>query len=227
MLIRNETKSGFETRLGVINSLVTIGGYEGDKRYFRPDAHVLAHDGEVFINMRYPTLSTVDKPLAVNGRVEAVCDNKRFGYHTINNGELEFDVLFTSQPAPELVFELTHTDSITWTKQIITPEEWANGNRYDRPDAEGSWVAYMNKRDNRYQTGKVLQIRRAKLVDAKNNSSWCDINIHPDGRGRSILTVSMDEEWLGRATYPVLLDPVIGYNTKGSTAGAYSFGFTV
>lgn len=210
--------SGFEARLGSVNSLVTLGGYQSDKRYYRADTHCLAHGGEVFINVRKPISALVDKPLLINGRVEALCDGEKHRMYIVN-GETEHEIEFASQPASNVIqYEITDSGNVDYIKQELTVEDIAAGAVYSRPMNEGCIVGYIQgKRDNKYQTGKVWQLSRPWLTDSKGNTVWCEINIYPDGRGKQILIVTMPQDYLKGAIYPVSFLPILGYDTKGAS----------
>lgn len=92
------------------------------------------------------------------------------------------------------------------------------GNKIDesfpnRPEnIVGSYACYGIKKDNKYQTGKVLHIYRPFITDSNGSSEWCDLNIE-----KNILNVSCSEKFLADAVYPVIIDPTFGYTTLGAT----------
>jgi hypothetical protein len=99
-----------------------------------------------------------------------------------------------------------------------------------RPDSvAGSYAVYhASRRGNRrsisgvdtlveaYGTGKAFHIYRPRASDASKPplSAWCDLDIDTVG-GRLTLTVS--EEFLRTAVYPVTVDPTIGKQTTGAS----------
>ena len=56
------------------------------------------------------------------------------------------------------------------------------------------------------------------MKDAAGNETWGDLHVDTDA---GILSVTVDQEWLDRAIYPVVVDPTLGYTAKGA------FHFTV
>jgi len=63
-----------------------------------------------------------------------------------------------------------------------------------------------------YKTGKAFHIYRPKISDAAGNETWGQLNIT-----KGILTVTVPEDFLEKASYPVVVDPTFGYGTAGAT----------
>jgi len=62
-------------------------------------------------------------------------------------------------------------------------------------------------------TGKLCHIKRPLVIDALGRRVWGDLCI--DGV-RGLLTITIPEEWLAHAKYPVVVDPTVGTTTVGS-----------
>ena len=85
----------------------------------------------------------------------------------------------------------------------------------------GSYAVYGDNKDNEYGTGKVAQIYRPLVTDAKGSTTWGTLNV-----SGSTLSISVDNKWLDSATYPVTIDPNIGYTTAGVTVGSIANAFS-
>lgn len=87
------------------------------------------------------------------------------------------------------------------------------------------WVVLDNNGDTvtveEYRNGKAFHIYRPKAFDATNDTIWCDINIDTVA---STLTLTVDPVWLAAATYPVIIDPVIGDNSTSSSTSSFTNG---
>jgi hypothetical protein len=59
---------------------------------------------------------------------------------------------------------------------------------------------------------KIFNIYRIKIIDSSNNTIYCDQTIEDD-----IWTIYLNQEWLNNATYPIIVDPLFGYDTIGSS----------
>jgi len=87
----------------------------------------------------------------------------------------------------------------------------------------GSYAVYHStKRNNivggmEYQTGKAFHIYRPHAVDADGVKVWCELDI-TEGE----LTVTVPEDFLNKASYPVVVDPTFGYSSVG--ASSFSLG---
>jgi len=87
-----------------------------------------------------------------------------------------------------------------------------------RPDnVVGSYAVYhATKKNNEYMTGKAFHIYRPIAEDAVGNKAWCAIHIdgHLDPKN---LTITVPQQFLDEAVYPVVIDPDFGYLIAGGT----------
>ena len=87
----------------------------------------------------------------------------------------------------------------------------------------GSYAVYAktpktNWKDGKlYKTGKIGHIYRPKITDNAGNWTWGKLNI-----SNGILTITIDQNWLDNAIYPVKIDPTFGYTTLGSSGANWS-----
>lgn len=99
---------------------------------------------------------------------------------------------------------------------------------YYKDGKSGDYSALGGKN---YKTGKAFHIYRPEVIDAKGNRVWADLKIDTTN-GKMIITVP--EEYLDKAVYPVNVDPNLGYDTIGSSDDGgwdnanttYSYGLT-
>jgi len=143
------------------------------------------------------------------------------------DGGLEWDIEYASPAAlPQDGVErflVEYPEALEWHYQPpLPPEDIEHGS--SRPDhIVGSYAAYWPKQYllvdsngeevQNYETGKVAHIHRPVLIDAAGNRGWCWMNIE-DG----ILSIHLDPVFLQKASYPVLLDPTLGYAVIGATS---------
>jgi len=78
----------------------------------------------------------------------------------------------------------------------------------------GSYAVYRSdgKTGNQYLNGKLYHIYRPLLIDAKGAVSWTALTVSKTG-----ISIICDSEFLVKAVYPVVLDPIFGYDTIGGT----------
>lgn len=101
----------------------------------------------------------------------------------------------------------------TWRTTTYRPE-----------NVVGSYAVYHATRSNihrskeeaeKYKAGKAFHIYRPKAVDAEGKETWC--NLHIDAE-KGLLTVTIPQEFLDKAVYPVSVDPTFGYETAGASS---------
>jgi hypothetical protein len=135
--------------------------------------------------------------------------------------ESEFDIDFTLDSKPESnVFEyrIEGADQLDFFYQPpLTQEEIDEG--ASRPNnVIGSYAVYHREKanhrigDTNYATGKAFHIYRPKAIDADGSEVWAELQY-----GDGILSVTVLQEWLEKAAYPVRIDPTFGYTSAGAT----------
>jgi hypothetical protein len=82
----------------------------------------------------------------------------------------------------------------------------------------GSYAVYHKTKanhrigDTNYATGKAFHIYRPKAIDANGAEVWAQLHY-----SEGLLSVAVPQEFLEKATYPVVVDPTFGYTTPGGT----------
>lgn len=133
----------------------------------------------------------------------------------------EFEIVLGEKPASNVVPLSVTTKNLQFSYQPeLTPEEAKTS--YRPPYVVGSYAAYhISKRDNEYQTGKAFHIYRPWVTDANGQKVWCDFDQYWDGSGD--LNITIPQDFLDNAVYPIKIDPTFGYTTMGaSTVSAHN-----
>lgn len=147
------------------------------------------------------------------------------------DGGFEFEWVLPSAPKSNVLRTTIQTKGLDFSYQpALTDEEIKSG--ADRPDnVIGSYAVYHSTKGGvndaagmEYKTGKVLHIYRPQATDAKGNQAWCEINIDAEN-GTAAVTVPQD--FLDSAVYPVVVDPTMGYTSQGATTSSWSAGFAL
>jgi hypothetical protein len=210
---------------------------------FHPIAKFLKWDGEVSAELSFPTGLTgpimVDVPnrtitwetsehifkffeldpitfqsgVMGNGKPRMITQNQEGGF--------EYEITLKSRPANDYVeFDFALDHLIAYPQPPLTPEEQLTDHRPENViDSiafyypEKSAVLKRKEDGDRYKTGKAFHLYRPKAIDDDGDEIWCVPQIETSGK----LRVYIDGAWLDNATYPVKLDPVLGYNADGGS----------
>jgi hypothetical protein len=76
---------------------------------------------------------------------------------------------------------------------------------------KGSYAVYKKETLIGEGTGKLCHIHRPEIIDARGRRCWGDLAVVGNE-----LRVTIPEQWLYEAAYPVIVDPTIGTSTVGS-----------
>ena len=146
-------------------------------------------------------------------------------------GGVEFDVILKEKPDSN-VFEFPiETQGLKFYYQPpLHPEHptWADTDGDGKADTfrpenvVGSYAVYHESRQGdytqlggkNYKTGKAFHIYRPKVTDAEGKEIWGKLNIDEKA---GVLTVTIDQNWLDNAAYPVKIDPNFGYEVAGGS----------
>ena len=109
------------------------------------------------------------------------------------------------------VMEFNGTD---WITTGYRPENVVGSYAVYHATKSGHVIGQTN-----YATGKAFHIYRPLARDSAGNTTWCDLSID---EAKGLLTVTVPQEFLDKAVYPVTVDPTFGYTTIG--ASYVSFG---
>lgn len=214
---------------------VEIGDSKDGAKYF-PQAKIMRWDNEVNFSLRYKDEET--------GREDVTIDNDRFEWvrgdkevHIYDKAEvgeaggLEFEVILHKKPDSNVLEFTLETKGLDFFYQPeITDEEaqpladyesisLEEAKRKIRPEnILGSYAVYHSEKngnysDVEYKTGKFCHVYRPKIIDNNGDWVWGELEIK-----NSKLTVTISQEFLDNAIYPILVDPTFGYDTLGSSS---------
>jgi hypothetical protein len=131
----------------------------------------------------------------------------------------EIEILLKEKPDTNVFHFSLETKGLKFYKQpALTETEIEYGDL--RPDdVVGSYAVYHDSRkhnyaDMSYETGKFCHIYRPYAYDANIDNSWCELDIDVD---KKELTVTVPQDFLDNAVYPVVIDPTFGYDTAGAS----------
>jgi hypothetical protein len=85
------------------------------------------------------------------------------------------------------------------------------------PFLKGSYAVYKKETLLGEGTGKLCHIHRPLIIDALGRRVWGDLSI----AGNSLF-ITIPEQWLAEAKYPVVVDPTVGTTTIGSQTMYYN-----
>ena len=145
-------------------------------------------------------------------------------YHYTADGALEIDFVLDTPPTSNIFLFAIDSHNLDFFYQpALTQDEIDEG--IERPEnIVGSYAVYYSNKQHDYSysdgsqinygTGKFCHIYRPYAVDANGIQVWCDLNVDID---TSTLFITVPQDFLDTAVYPVRVDPIFGTTTIGGT----------
>ena len=180
---------------------------------FYPQVKLQRFDNTANVSFRY--IGNTDGFVTeVNGKV-----NQDIGggsvemYNKSDEQAYELELVLDQLPATSTFpFSYRTKGVTTWLYQAPLSEEQKAKGR-ERPDnVVGSYALYGSQ-------GKLFHLFRPHVVDAEGKEVWGDLRLDQDNQE---VEVVVDQQWLQSATYPVRIDPTIGYTSVGASYFAVS-----
>ncbi len=135
-----------------------------------------------------------------------------------HDGGLRFELVFKKKrPAMSNVFKfpLIAKNLRCAYQRFLTEQEIIEAKIIRPLNVEGSYAFYhATKKDNQYMTGKAFHLFRPIAEDSIGSKAWCSLYINPE---ITELTITIPQQFLDEATYPITLDPDFGYQVMGGS----------
>ncbi|HOT62932.1 MAG TPA: hypothetical protein PLU93_08720 [Treponemataceae bacterium] len=132
-------------------------------------------------------------------------------FRRLDGERFEYDVVLLKEPETNVIeIELDFPEGLEFYRQpsmdalIRSPYRCA-------PEVEESYAVYWKERNGPYKTGKFCHIYRPEIRDARGRKVWGRLDIV----GHT-MTITIPEGWLSDAAYPVVVDPIVGTQTRGA-----------
>lgn len=129
----------------------------------------------------------------------------------LDGERFEYDVILLSEPKTNRIrIDLSFPEGLEFYRQ--PSREMIEKNHLRCPsNVIDSYAVYWKERNGPFKTGKFCHIYRPLIKDARGRSVWGELDING-----TAMTVTIPEWWLADAQYPVIVDPVIGTQTRGA-----------
>jgi len=133
----------------------------------------------------------------------------------VEEGGIRFEIEFPSKPNKNIISIPIKTHNLHFTYQPFLTMEEIDGGHIRPLNVEGSYAVYhTSKKNNKWKTGKAFHIYRPIVEDALGDKAWCKLEVN---KSQSELTITIPKQFLDTATYPIILDPDLGYSTIGGS----------
>jgi hypothetical protein len=207
--------------LGDVKPVVVAGGKTGN---FVPNLNSSFHSDEFFFNLnRKDKVVTSESVVTENGKTKLTTGDDIDIFHIDEKGRLKWDIEFTEKPkSNKITWELKYSKGIEFYRQNALSEEEKKYGLERSDDIVGSYAVYCNNKHNNYKTGKLCHIYKPFCIDATGKEVYAELFI--DNKN---LTITIPQDYLDTAVYPVILDPTFGYTSVGASglhADGYAFG---
>jgi hypothetical protein len=216
-------------------------GDSKDPSTFQPQLKLMRWDNEVNFSLRFLNNLTGTENVIQEG--DRIIWEKR-GFKAVfydkpeasEEGGYEFEIHIPRKPPVNTVTFSIQTKELDFFYQPeITDEEaqeisiqqgisLIEAKRQIRPEnVVGSYAVYHKSKQGNYtdgkeyKTGKAFHIYRPHVKDSQGNETWADLSINEQS---GTLTITIDQAWLNKAVYPIIVDPTFGYTSAGASGDA-------
>ena len=189
---------------------------------FKPQVKIQRWDNECNVSLRLVD-DEPKTPTTVDNKIELIGEKKEVHFYDIQNeeypeGATEFEVILKEKPLSNVVeFTLVDKDVEYFYQPALTKKEIDEG--VVRPEnVANSYAVYAKTPKTNYvggkeyKVGKIGHIYRPKIIDAKGIEVWGDLRIE-----NGVLSVTIPQDFLDNAIYPVIVDPTFGYTSVGAS----------
>ena len=219
--LKREAKSDSKDRIEII-----VG--DKDKAEFSPDTQLSRWDEVSFkIKPNLDGIATKDKDLKFEGE-KIKFETPDIDYHlyelpidaTNTEGAYEYEVLLKSKPTTNKIEFTLQTKNLDFFYQSELTQKEIDEGAFRPENVVGSYAVYHSGNPvnyvggKEYKTGKAFHIYRPKITDAIGNEIWGELNINEQA---GIMSITIDQNWLDSAVYPVMVDPTFGYTSIGAS----------
>lgn len=187
----------------------------------RPEIRLKKWGGQVDMGITYSKVDAIGNRVLFTDRMEWKGDKEEVHAYPLEakagmeDGGFEIEIILKEKPATNTFeFAIDGWEELDFFYQDI------DINTISGPVEQnviGSYAVYhKTKKDHiigqtNYATGKVFHIYRPRIIDANNNQIWGELNYQG-----GILIVVVPQLFLDTATYPVIVDPTLGYTSIGA-----------
>ena len=212
---------------------------------FKPQVKIMRWDNEVNFSARLvhnesnPQVTTeADKIKWVGSKIEAhfyeVPDSI-----DCPEGGYEFEVILKEKPATNKIEFTLNTKGVNFhyqppLNQEKLPPDGMRATEIEVFDKDNNRVAYRPENivgsyavycsENKinlvggklYKIGKVGHIFRPKIIDSIGTEVWGELNIDI---GKEILSITIPQDFIDKAVYPIIIDPTFGNTTQTASGG--------
>ncbi|RKZ11025.1 hypothetical protein DRQ25_00770 [Candidatus Fermentibacteria bacterium] len=144
------------------------------------------------------------------------------------DGAFEFEVELAEKPIDNVLrFSIQSKEFRFLYQRPLTQKEIDDGGSQPE-NTIGSYAVYhKTKKHNltggkHYRAGKAFHIYRPWVEDSEGTRVWCDLRIDDVSEE---LTITIPQEFLDTAVYPILVDPTFGYTSVGAITNIYIANF--
>ncbi|RLG14059.1 MAG: hypothetical protein DRN66_02990, partial [Candidatus Nanohalarchaeota archaeon] len=206
----------------------------GNETFLKVSRPSVSYSPGSLVNDKIPPL--VGKRLS-DSKVKFINHKEEVHIYSLEEG-MEYEVILKEKPNSNIIeMEIESQDLGFYYQPPLNQEKQEEGltcnetdcwdengtNMVHRPEnVVGSYAVYhKNKkgdyskmRGKNYMAGKAFHIYRPKIIDTNGNWIWGKLNVDEK---EGILSITIPQEFLDNAVYPIKIDPTFGYDTVGGS----------
>lgn len=207
----------------------------------QPEIRLKKWNGQIDLGVRYDKVTSAGSRALLTDRMEWKDTKEELHAYPIEkkagqeDGGFEIDIILKEKPDTNVFnFQIDGATELDFFYQpplneqppkgeTCTETQCTNGDGVNisarAENVVGSYAVYHKSFKNHltgqtnFATGKAYHIYRPKVFDANGAEVWATLNYTP-----GTLSITVPQDFLDKAVYPVRIDPTFGYTTLGASA---------
>jgi len=154
-------------------------------------------------------------------------DNKKEHVFYEKENAYEIETILLEKPDTNIVEYEIETKGLDFFYQPELTQEEKDEGAFRPENVIGSYAVYHSTKQGdyskmggkNYRVGKAFHIYRPKIIDDNGVEVWGEMNIDKGlmNIDKGLLTITISQEFLDNAVYPVVVDPTFGYLSEGAS----------
>jgi len=205
----------------IVENLTSAGESKVEVSKNLPEIRLKKWNGEIDLGIKYDSIiASGTRPFLTNKFAWKGTNEELNVYPVSFEGDegIEIDIILDKKPVKNVFdFQIEGAESLDFFYQPALTQQEIDKGTIMPENVIGSYAVYHKTRKNHqigltnYATGKAFHIYRPEVIDADGKEEWGILDYQ-----NGILSVTVPQDFLDTAVYPIRIDPTLAFRALGS-----------